>query len=66
MKENVLKHERNYPFDSVDIDFIADLTFSVRFGMDAGGFGLSRGVAENQGFDFCVSALEKIDKDLSK
>lgn len=63
---SVLEFEKKYPFDSTDAMLIADMTFSVREGLHAGGFALNDHTAMSAGFDLCASSLESFDEQLTK
>jgi hypothetical protein len=68
LKSGIIKmveeNKVGYPFDHVDAEFIADLTFSIREGLRGGGFPYEHNVLLNQGVDVCVSVLERLDKAL--
>ena len=59
-------NETAYRFDSQDAQLIADMVFATRKGLIAGGFIITRGVAENQGFDICVNSLDQFDHQFAK
>ena len=64
ISETVLRHEKEISFDQTDARLIADLVFSIRVGLLGGGFPLNPQVAANQGFDICVSILQKMDNEI--
>lgn len=64
--ESVPKNEKEIKLDQTEARLIADMVFSIRLGLEKGGFPLNQNVLMNQGFNSCIYILDQMDKELLK
>ena len=64
--ESVPKNEKEIKLDQTDARLIADMVFSIRLGLEKGGFPLNQHVLMNTGFNLCIYSLDQMDKELLK
>lgn len=64
--ESVPKNEKEIKLDETDARLIADMVFSIRLGLEKGGFPLNQRELMNTGFNLCIYNLDQMDNLLLK